>query len=157
ELGQAWEEAAELAPAHDLTLRGEFLRKAAQIYDDRLGDMVKARAVWRRLFELDPSNLPTARPAAEALSRLYEAEEDWTSLIGVLRRQAEWAEPGEARKEVLRRIGVIQEELLEELAEAVATHREILDGDPADRQALDALERLHASRSEWAELIEILR
>src|SRR5581483_7846786 len=96
-------------------------------------------------------------PAAEALARLYEAQESWTDLIDVLRRQAEWAEEPAARKDFQRRIGLIQEDLLDDTAAAVATHREILDGDPEDREALDALERLHAARSEWAELIEVLR
>ncbi len=157
ELAQSFEEAEGLADPHDLSLRAELLRKAALIYDEQLGELQKARVVWRRLLDLDPTNLETAQPAAAALSRLYEADEAWSDLIEVLRKMAEWAEPGDPRKEILRKVGVIQEDLLEDTASAVATHREILDGDPEDRPALDALERLHAARGEWAELIDVLR
>ncbi|MSP60174.1 MAG: tetratricopeptide repeat protein [Myxococcales bacterium] len=157
ELAQAWEEAEARCEPHDLLLRADLLRKAALLYDAQIGDAARARAAWRRLLDLDPTRLETARPAAEALARLYEAEEAWPDLIEVLRRQAEWADPGEPRKEFQRRVGLIQEDLASDLAAAVATHREILDADPEDRPALDALERLHSARSEWSDLCEILR
>ena len=157
DLAEAWEDAEKRCDTNDLLLRAELTRKAAQLYDEQILDPEKARAAWRRLLDLDPTRLETARPAAEALARLYEAEEAWPELIDVLRRQCEWAEEGGARKELQRRIGLIQEDLLDDTAAAVATHREILDGDPEDREALDALERLYAARGEWRELVEVLR
>jgi tetratricopeptide (TPR) repeat protein len=157
DLAQAWEEALAAADPKNIDLRGELLEKVAELYEHELRDIEKARAAWRRLLELDPGHLATARPAAAALARLYEAAEEWPRLIDVLHRQAEWAQKPEERKELLFRVGRIQEELTVDPKAAIRTYREILDGDPEDRAALDALERLHTAQNEWVELIDVLR
>ncbi|MDB4968610.1 MAG: repeat-containing protein, partial [Myxococcales bacterium] len=157
ELAQAWEEAFLASDPTDLALRGELLESAAELYEHELSDIDKARATWKRLLELDPTNLHTARPAAGALARLYETAEDWRPLIDVLHRQAEWADrPGE-KKDLLFRIGRIQEELLVDPPAAIGTYREILDDDAADLRALDALEKLHLAQGQWPELTDVLR
>ena len=160
ELAAAWEEAFLASDASDLALRGELLESAAELYEHELGDIDKARATWKRLLELDPTNLHTARPAAAALARLYEAAEDWRALIEVLHRQAEWANAAPAnneKKELLFRVARIEEELLVDPAAAIGTYREILDDDGRDPRALDALEKLHQAQGQWPELTDILK
>jgi tetratricopeptide (TPR) repeat protein len=157
ELAEAWEEAFQASDPSDLALRGELLENAAELYEHELGDVEKARATWKRLLELDATNLHTARPAAAALARLYEAAEDWRALLDVLHRQSEWADKGEEKKELLFRIGRIQEELLVEPAAAIGTYREILDHDPRELRALDGLEKLHQAEGQWPELTDVLR
>jgi tetratricopeptide (TPR) repeat protein len=156
DLAAAWEEAFLAADEDNLALRGELLRRAAELYDQQLGDPDRARDAWKRLLDLDPTSLDTARPAAVALARLYELGEQWGDLIDVLRRQAEWADPAE-RKEILFRVGMIQQDLLSDSGAAIATYREILEADPEEGRALDALERLHILSRQWTDLIEILR
>lgn len=156
ELAQAWEEAILATDPADLFLRGELLEKVAELYEFELNENERARGAWKRLLELDPSNLHTSRPAAAALARLYEAQENWPELIGILRRQAEWATVAQERKELLYRIGRIQEDLLADPLSAIGTWREVLEGDPEDGVALDALERLYLSQGDYAGLIEIL-
>jgi tetratricopeptide (TPR) repeat protein len=157
ELAAAWEEAILATDPDDLSLRGELLEKVAELYEYELNELDKARAAWKRLLELDPTNLHTSRPAAAALARLYEALENWPELIGVLHRQADWAENPSERKEILYRIARIQEELTVDPGAATRTFREVLEADGEDRPALDALERLHAAQREWTELVEVLR
>ncbi|HEX2574271.1 MAG TPA: tetratricopeptide repeat protein [Polyangia bacterium] len=157
EMADAWLEAESRVEPHDLSLRADFLRRAAVIYDEDLEDPKKALGVYRRLLDLDPTNLETARPAAQALERLYVGQKAWPELIDILRREAEWAEAAEAKKDYLRRVGEVQEELLRTPDAAIATHREILDLDAEDRDALDALERLHGLEGQWPELIGILQ
>jgi tetratricopeptide (TPR) repeat protein len=157
ELVQAWEEALAAADSTDLTLRGELLEKIAELYEYELQDAGNARDAWKRLLELDPTNLHTSRPAAAALARLDEAGERWPELIGILHRQAEWADTVDERKELLFRIARIQEELSVDPQAATRTFREVLEADAADATALDALERLHTAQREWPELVEILR
>ncbi len=156
DLAAAWEEAFHAADEDNLALRGDLLRRAAELYDHKLNDSSRARDAWKRLLDLDPTSLDTARPAATALSRLYEQAQKWRELIEVLRRQAEWVQ-GDERKALLFRVGEIQQDLLGDSAAAVATYREILEADTQDGQALDALERIHTSAGQWSELIEILR
>ena len=157
ELAAAWEEAFLASDPSDLALRGELLESAAELYQHELGDVDKARVTWKRLLELDPTNLHTARPAAAALGRLYESVEDWRALIDVLHRQAEWADKSDEKKELLIRIGRIQEELLVDPAAAIGTYREILDEDGRDLRALDALEKLHQAQGQWPALVDVLK
>ena len=107
-------------------------------------------------FDLDPTSLDTARPAAVALARLYQQAEQWRDLIDVLRRQAEWSY-GSDRKTLLFRIGEIQQNLLVDSDAAIATYREILDSDAQEVRALDALEALHVAKEQWTDLNGILR
>ena len=157
DLAEAWLEADKRAPQHDTLLRSELLKKAATLFDEDIDDQAKARMAWRRLLDLDPTNVETAWPAARALERLYQAEENWPALIDMLRRQAGWADSLDGKKEFLRRVGVIQEDLTQDYASAVHTHREILDADAEDAEALDALERLHEAQDQWGDLIGVLR
>ena len=156
DLAAAWEDAFRATDEDNLALRGELLRRAAELYDHRLQDASRARDAWKRLLDLDPTSLDTAKPAAVALARLYEQSAQHSELIEVLRRQAEWAQ-GSDRKELLFRIGDIQKTLLLDPQAAVSTYREILDSDAQEVRALDALEALHVEQGQWHELIEILR
>jgi tetratricopeptide (TPR) repeat protein len=157
DLAAAWEEAILASDPADLTLRGELLEKVAELYEYELKETERARAAWKRLLELDPTNLHTSRPAAAALARLHEAAENWPELIEVLHKQSEWAEKPPEKKELLFRIGRIQEDLTVDPNAAVRTYREVLEVDGEDRQALDSLERLHQAQREWTDLVEILR
>ncbi|HZS39705.1 MAG TPA: tetratricopeptide repeat protein, partial [Polyangia bacterium] len=157
DLAAAWEEALVAAEPKDIELRGELLEKVAELYEHDLRDIEKGRAAWRRLLDLDPTHQKTARPAAAALARLYEAAESWPELIDVLHRQAEWAPRPEDRKELLFRVGRIQEELTVDPRAAIRTYREILEADAEEQGALDALERLHTAQREWPELVDVLR
>lgn len=157
DLAAAWEEAERHAPTHDLALRADLLRRAATLYDEQLEEASRARLVWRRLLDLDPANLETAKPAVAALERLYQAQEAWPELIEMLRRQAEWAEVVEEKKDLLRRVALIQEDVIQDFDGAAATHRAILDFDSEDGDAIDALERLHLAQERWDDLVGILR
>jgi len=156
DLAAAWEEAFLATDEDNLALRGELLRRAAELYDHQLADPNRARDAWKRLLDLDPTSLDTAKPAAVALARLYHQAAQWSDLIDVLRRQAEWAQ-GSDRKEILFRVGEIQQNLLLDSIAAVQTYREILEADGTEGRALDALETLHVAEGQWSELIEILR
>jgi tetratricopeptide (TPR) repeat protein len=157
ELAAAWEEALLVSDPGDLTLRAELLEKAAELYEHELRDAPKAEHAWRRLLELDPTNLQIARPAAAALSRLYEATESWAQLVDVLHRQADWTDALGDKKELLFRIARIQEELTTDPDAAISTYREVLEVDAEDIAALDSLERLHRARGQWVELVDVLR
>ncbi len=156
DLAAAWEEAFLAADEDNLALRGELLRRAAELYDAQLKDAQRARDAWKRLLDLDPTSLDTARPAAIALSRLYEQAGHWRDLIDVLRKQVEWTS-GPERKELLFRIGEIEQSLLLDPAAAVTTYREILENDAQETRALDALEGIHTTQKQWRDLIDILR
>ena len=157
DLAAAWDEAYLASDPNDLPLRAELLTRSARLYEKELRDLQKAAATWRRLFDLDPTNVELGVPAADALARIYESEEAWAKLVEVLRRRVEWSSTDDERRQLLFRIARIQEELLVDPVAATTTYRELLEGDPTDRSALDGLEKLHAAKGEWQDLADVLR
>ena len=150
----AWEDA--IKKTGDVGLRGTLLAELAQIYDRALGDAARATGAYKRILANDPTNLASAVPAAEALERLYDEQQAWPELIDILRKQAEWADAPDRRVGCLMRAAAIQEQRLGDGAAAVAIWREVLADDGDSAVALDALERLHTTRGEARELIEVL-
>ncbi|MEO6951123.1 MAG: tetratricopeptide repeat protein [Polyangia bacterium] len=157
DLAAAWDEAYLASDPNDLPLRAELLTRSARLYEKELRDLQKAAATWRRLFDLDPTNVELGVPAADALARIYEAGEAWAKLVEVLRRRVDWSSTDDERRQLLFRIARIQEELLVDPVAATATYRELLEGDPTDRSALDGLEKLHAAKGEWQDLADVVR
>ncbi len=157
DLAAAWDEAYLASDPNDLPLRADLLARSAKLYERELRDTQKAETAWRRLFDLDAAQRELGRPAADALARLYESQESWPQLVDVLRRQVEWSGSADERRQLLYRIARIQEELIVDPKAATATYRSILESEPSDRGALDGLEKLHAAKGEWPELLEVLR
>ena len=145
--------------AGDLALRGELLESAAELYEHELGDVDKARATWKRLLELDPTNLHTARPAAAALARLYEdgrglARSSSTSCTG--RRSGPTS--ADEKKELLlphrpHRGGAARRSGGGDRRPIARSSTRIR----RDLRALDALEKLHQAQGQWPELTDILK
>lgn len=154
---EVWQEGLKAADPADTVLADELMMRLAQLHEHQLGDRAQAVRWYRDLLDRDPSNLEMAKPAAEALARLYEAEGDWGSLIRILRQEVEWSEDGERRKHMLYRIAEIQETALENLDAALETFGELVDLDPEEELALDQLERLFFQREKWADLIGVLK
>lgn len=154
---QAFEQSLDIIDIGDIVLRGEVLSEIARIYDSHMADTTKAIDAYRRLLELDPGNPETATPAMDALARLYEEEAQWTLLIEILRRKADWADDVDDRKRLLARVAGIEEQELSDADAAISTWREVSTEDPEDVQAIDALERLFTAGDKHRDLIEILR
>lgn len=157
EAAQVWEEGLAATGEADPTLQDDFMMRLARLNEDQLNDPHAATKWYRDLLDKDPSNLTMARPAAEALGRLYEGAADWSNLIGILRQEVEWSDDPDQRKNLLYRIAEIQETALEDNASAVQTFIDIVDFDPEEQSALDNLERLYFQSEKWAELIGILK
>lgn len=154
---EVWQEGLNAADESDVALRDELTMRLAQLSEHQLADPEQATRWYRELLDRDPSNLEMARPAADALQRLYEIAGDWTNLVAILRQQVEWAEESDSRKDLLYRIAEIQETALEQPDAAIETFREIVDQDPEEDRALDSLERLFFQSEQWADLVGILQ
>ena len=157
EAAEAWSDAFEAADVSDLHLRARLQARLARVLDEQLGDPERARQAYELLLELDPSDLETARPATEALARIYEIDGSWEALIGELRRQLSWEGEPDNREALLVKISRIQEEVLGEVGAAVETYQELLQENPESNEALDSLERLYLQTERWRDLVEIYR
>lgn len=130
-----------------------MLHRVGAIYVDMVGDNENAIDVYRRAYIEDDTDLETIG----ALEHLYEETEQWVDLIDVLGRRLDLETDTETRVEILHRRATVFDEKLSDEFEATTAYQAVLAESPHDRQALDALDRLHESARRWPELLEILK
>jgi len=118
---------------------------------ERSGQVDRALDVLREAFDLDPSSAE----AAAALRELLERYGRFEDLVALLARLRDLTENSGGRIELERQIAEIHEMRLDDDAGAIAAHERILEIDPEDLAALDALERLYTQADRAAELLGI--
>ncbi|MBL0197283.1 MAG: hypothetical protein IPQ09_24265 [Myxococcales bacterium] len=136
--------------------RADILLSVAKIYE---ADAAAARAevVYREVLDLDRDDPSVALPAARALERVYGATGRSGELAEMLRVQVKLEDGGEARKELLGRLGFLCEEQLADLGAAIGAWKERLEDDPVDSEALVALDRLYERNGDARALVGVLR
>ncbi len=136
------------APAQARDLRAE----AAEILEIQLNDVGRARDLYEQILAEDPGHAK----ASEALARIYERTEDWSSYSKLLQRRAD-ALRGEEQLAVLCRIAELTEDHLHDDAEAARRYEAVLALDPAHLDALRGLDRLYSKAGRFGELLDNLR
>jgi tetratricopeptide (TPR) repeat protein len=129
-----------------------LLTKLAQVYDNQLGQTERAIACFQRAADLDTAD----SGSLEALEALYQRTENWGELLEVYRRKVGLEDDAERREHLRFQIAYLQEEMLHQNAEAIATYNEILADDDSNLRAIQALDRLYQSQGNWSDLAEIL-
>lgn len=138
-------------------VQAEILLELAMLWDEQLGDMDAAEKTYAKLIEVDGDNPQSVLPAARALERIHLAKEDYAKLADALRLQIQLEHDFETRASLLVRLANLLEETLDDVEGAIAAHRQRLDIDPADTDALRSLEKLYERSSEWQKLIGVLQ
>ncbi|MEO0324412.1 MAG: hypothetical protein AAF447_15735, partial [Myxococcota bacterium] len=138
-------------------VEAEILAEIGQLYDGELGDADSAEPTWRKLVDVAGDDPELVLPAARALERLHLESGAYGKLADALRLQVRLTGDDDERATLLRRLATLFEETLEDTDQAVATHRERLDLNPDDTEAMVALERLYARQGEWQRLIGVLQ
>ena len=147
----AYEKRAETQ--RDSTRRADALRAAAQIALSQSKDRRESVRLNRQLLALEPSD----RAAAASLEAHYEDEQDKSGLIEILKLRLAGAQsPGDS-VELLKKIARTSEEGARDVVTATEHYQKILEIQPDNRDALDALGRIYESTEQWAEFIDITR
>lgn len=136
----------------DAALRRELLSRVAHLHEEKLEDVPSAINAWRRMLELDSADAEVLA----ALERLHEEEQQWAELVEICLQKADLAD-GEEQVQVLRKVGALYRDRLQDLDAAVDTYNRILDLVPGDSGALDALELLYETQEAWDSLVRVLR
>ncbi|MEO8801200.1 MAG: tetratricopeptide repeat protein, partial [Polyangiaceae bacterium] len=136
-------EAADLASA--LTMM------SARVYENDLGNVDTAIALYSRVLEIDPRSLA----AAESLQRLFQQTERFAELSTILQRKADIVEELPEKKEALFAAAQIEEDILERPEAAIAVYAKVLELDTDDVRALDALIKRYLGLSRWGDLLTI--
>lgn len=157
EQGEQWNELIEiylskLQLVDDFEEQKELLLKIAEIREYQLEDYYGAIESYRQIQALDPN----ATEILPALEKLYRGQELWNDLIEVL--EARIALTGDTRVifEMKSEIAQVYDKHLDMPEQAVEAYKHILNFDPGNRNALQALEKLYTSLERWESLLEVL-
>jgi tetratricopeptide (TPR) repeat protein len=139
----SWRELVERLEAQLETMpmaqKVDLIDRVAELYEDRLGDIEKARAKYEAAIEINPHDLP----ALKGLERIYLKKEDYRSLLINLREQAEVAPTPKQRITLLERMGAIFIEEFVDPSAAVKCYEHIAQIDPNHETANAALIKLY--------------
>lgn len=137
----------------DDALRVELLCEQAAIFEERLEDFDEARRTYGEvlLFQVDHHQ------AIDATERLLARTESWHELAEFYRDRADAAlNPIDGRR-WLERLATLNEEILEDLDEAIAVYGRIYDLEPGDSPIQQTLARLYGHARRWHDLADLYR
>ena len=126
--------------------------RAAQLYEEVLEDLDKAMGVFQHVLSIDDGD----RNALDQLERLYIRLGRWSELKNVYAKKAELATTVAEKKQMLFVLGQVYDRELGDPERAVETYSSIIDLDPEDYDAAQALDRLFVQTGRWYDLLAVL-
>ena len=135
----------------DEELRVQLHNKVAQIQQGELGDDSAAVATYEKILALAPHEVD----ALTSILRIHESNQAYPELVSALVRKSELVTETESRVELLTKAAKIQEDVLENSEEAIATYQKVLHAEDTNTEAIGALERLYTKLGRWHELEEV--
>jgi tetratricopeptide (TPR) repeat protein len=151
-----WDELAklietEIGTASDPVDKSRGWFRVAEVLENRLKQVDKARAAYEQSLVADP----TFRPAREGLIRLLTLGRDWKRLAEELEHEVKGApDPAISVAALLRQAEVYRDELGDPVR-AIACFEAVLERDPAHVEALLGLEPLYAEKGAWDALAQL--
>jgi len=133
---------------------GEIARKLARIAG-QFNNQTKELSYWQTVLEQNPDDVE----ARGRLEVLYESLQRWPSLATLLKESADRLPP-ERREEkiaLLKRVVGIYRDKLKIEPKVVATYMHILEIDPGNAEAIDALLEMFEKAQRWPEYAKILQ
>ncbi len=124
----------------------------AVLAGERLADRATVERGWLAVLEVEAD----ATDAFDALSAVYRADQRWLDLRALLERRAEVTIDERARLAALVQLAVLEEQMLDDSARAIAAYRRALELSPANSEAFTALDRLYTGSDKWTDLEELL-
>lgn len=127
--------------------------KIADLYENKGGDVETAFYYYGFAY----TALPDREDSLDNILRLSEQLGNHADVVDLLALPVEQVEDADRRREIHRVIARVAEEKVGDRATAKTHYRSVLDIDPGDMPATDALISLYRAGSEWTELVEALR
>src|SRR5690606_4293144 len=132
---------------HVLTMR-------AKLFDEQLNRDDEALENYRRVLDIDFSNV-TALRAISKIWRRRKDDEELAQALHALVDQA-GAQLGESELvETFRELAKLHQDRLDQLYEGTEAWRRLLEVGPGDFEALDRLEKIYRADEQWHEVIDI--
>jgi tetratricopeptide (TPR) repeat protein len=130
--------------------RKGILREIARVYEERVKDLDEAAQTLLRALDLEPD-----AETLTLLADLYRRQENWEKLAQTLARARDLAPSLEEQARLQNELALVYERELSQDPTAIEAYRQSLEFDPANAEALDALERLYTKLDRPAELLTV--
>jgi tetratricopeptide (TPR) repeat protein len=150
-LAQSYRDA--LARAARPEAEGMLRLRLGRVLLDELGQIDEALEQYRAVYELEPDN----GDALEALERLYRQTGRYDELLEVYDKQRDLAASADEQCRVLYGVAEVYEKELKNAESAIKTYWQVLDIEPTDARALEALDRLFLAGQRWQDYADVLR
>lgn len=113
----------------------------AQLYQQRLNQPEEAIAAYRKVLEIEPGNAV----ALSALDSLLASLGRWAELSENLETRLSLAESEQEQVSIMLRLARLRQEKMADVNAAIDGYRQVLEKEPSNAEALEALERLGQS------------
>ncbi|MBI3180785.1 MAG: tetratricopeptide repeat protein [Myxococcales bacterium] len=133
--------------------RVELLFQCAFLWEDRLGNPLKADASVEAVLSIEPKNLQ----AIQALERLRREQGRFRELVAAQERHLQAITDREVQAELWVDMGDVLRQELRDLDRAEAAYRRALELNSRSAAAMRALFMLHERRADWPRAIEMLQ
>ncbi|MBM4353778.1 MAG: tetratricopeptide repeat protein, partial [Deltaproteobacteria bacterium] len=153
---ELWEELREMwistVPHLEDERRQTTMLKLGALLRDKLGRFEEAIAWFVKVVEENAEE----EQALSSLVELYELVEDWPHLAESLARLAEVTGDFNRQIALYLRLGDVRFGKLTDHAAAQAAYNQVLELDPTEEKAVNALQTLYSETENWEKLVEIL-
>jgi tetratricopeptide (TPR) repeat protein len=137
----------------DPSERANYYLKAADLYVNKFANQAEAVRAFEKVLDVDANN-PVA---IQYLREMYEKRRDWEKLIQLSRREAEALDSGADRAAKFKQIALLATEKVKKPEVCVELWAVVLDNDPEDVDALNALSQLYERSREYDKLADVLQ
>ena len=127
-------------------------RALGDIYSDRLREVERAQAAYRRVLQVNAEDLDTFG----RLEGMLSSAERWYALVEIYEDAITITMDEQRRRELYTRMARVHENHLHDAEQAINAYRSVLDIDRDDWVAVAELDRLYQQQKLWFELSELL-
>lgn len=156
---QRWEDLAEVLDRQFDTVDSPeeqvgVLTRRARLFTEQLGRDEDALETWRRVLEIDYSNVTALRAIADIWRRRNDAQELVMALYGTIDAAAALLEASEVVS-IYRELGKTYGEVLDQPYDAADAWTKLLEVDPGDFEAMAALEAIYRADERWPDVVNV--
>ena len=132
--------------------KAELYAKAADLYVTKFANQAEAVRAYEKVLEVDPN-----QPAAITyLREMYEKRRDWEKLIQLSMREASSLPGGAERAAKYKQIALLATEKVKKPEVCIDLWTVVLENDPDDVDALNALSQLYERARDYEKLADVL-
>ncbi len=128
--------------------RGKKYIEIAKLASEKLKKPSVSIELWQKVREADSDNLE----ALGELEKLYEREKLWDKLAEVCETQARLLDDQAKKVAMLQKLGLLFTDKVNDVDRATVAWRQLLDLEPENKRAQDALKKLYLAQKNYDEL-----